>query len=508
MIYPGVLDTERHIAELRAELAAKDAQLAAKDAQLAAKDARIAELELLVAELTARVVALKKPVGELLEELRRTSSNSHLPPSSDSPGQKKKRRSKSKKTRKSKRSRGGQPGHRGSHRRLLPVDDSWNIVHVFPEECTNCWTKLPEIPDPAPRRHQFIEIPPFSPDGTEWRLHAVSCPNCDHKTRARFDPAVIPRSPFGPRLRSLVGLLTGVYHVSRRKTELLLSDLCGVRISLGTISDIERRVSDALEPAVAEVCAHVEQAEVKHTDGTSWLQAGMSLSLWTIATCAATLFKIVRDSSKATLSSLFGVFRGILVSDRAAALGFWSMKNRQICWAHLLRKFVAFSERDGPAGRYGREFLQYTGLLFEYWHDYKHGKLDRSRFRAWMVPVRLHLEALLEKAAAADIERLSGSCANILAHREALWTFVERDDVEPTNNHAERELRAFVLWRKRSFGTQSARGNQFAERIMTVAHTARKQRKDVLSFLTACCAAQQDGTEPPSIFGAEREQTR
>ena len=100
------------------------------------------------------------------------------------------------------------------------------------------------------------------------------------------------------------------------------------------------------------------------------------------------------------------------------------------------------------------------------------------------------------------IKGLSGSCANILEHCEALWTFVERDDVEPTSNHGERELRAFVLWRKRSFGTQSERGNRFAERVMTVAHTAREQRRNVLAFLTACCHARSTGAPAPSLFAA------
>ena len=59
--------------------------------------------------------------------------------------------------------------------------------------------------------------------------------------------------------------------------------------------------------------------------------------------------------------------------------------------------------------------------------------------------------------------------------------------VEPTNNHAERELRAFVLWRKRSFGTRSDRGNRFAERLMSIAHTARKQARNILDFLVAWC---------------------
>lgn len=75
-------------------------------------------------------------------------------------------------------------------------------------------------------------------------------------------------------------------------------------------------------------------------------------------------------------------------------------------------------------------------------------------------------------------------------------------DVEPTNNHAEREIRAFVLWRKRSYGTQSERGNLFAERIMTVVHTARKQKKNVFEFLTACCRAQTGGTRAPLLFRA------
>ncbi len=297
---------------------------------------------------------------------------------------------------------------------------------------------------------------------------------------------------------SLIALLTGFYHLSRRKAQSLLDDILGVSVSLGAISAVEERVSEAVKPAVDEVWDRVAVASVKHTDGTSWLQAGTAMCLWTIATKAATVFKILADGAKETLRPLFGELKGILVSDRAKALIFWAMAYRQICWAHLLRKFVSFSERDGPAGAIGRELLGYTGILFEYWHDYRQEKMSRERFAAWMTPVREQVEATLEKAVALDIKGLSGSCADVLAHRQALWTFVEREDVEPTNNHGERELRAFVLWRKRSFGTQSERGNQFAERLMTIAHTARKQRKNVHAFLTACCEAE----PPPSLFTA------
>ena len=73
--------------------------------------------------------------------------------------------------------------------------------------------------------------------------------------------------------------------------------------------------------------------------------------------------------SSATLKPMFGALKGILVSDRAGALNFWAMEQRQICLAHLLRKFVSFSERDGRAGAFGRDLLSYTGIVFEYWHD-------------------------------------------------------------------------------------------------------------------------------------------
>jgi len=476
------LDTQRLIAELDAERS------------------RSQRLELQIGELLGQIAALTQKVAELTERLGQNSRNSHRPPSSDPPGNA--GDSGSGQRPKSTRPRGGQRGHRGSRRELVAVDQVDDVVDLYPAECENCWAALPEQPDPHAKRSQWIEVPPLQPYIKETRRHQVACPCCGHRTRAAHDEQEIPASPFGPRLMSIVALLTGVYHVSRRSAAKLLSDLVGVPISLGAVSAVEARVSEAVEPPVAEAWQRVEGAPIKHTDGTTWLKAGAVLALWTIASTAATVFKIVADGSRATLAPLYGALRGILVSDRATALAFWAMERRQICWAHLLRRYVSFSERAGPAGELGRQLLDYTGLLFDYWHDYKAGRLDRATFLAWMAPVRAQVEAVLERAVASGINRLAGSCANILDHRAALWTFIDVEGVEPTNNHAERELRAFVLWRRRSFGTQSERGNLFAERLMTVAHTARKQRKDVLSFLTACCQAQLDGTRAPSLFAA------
>jgi transposase len=469
------------------EITELKAASAARDAQMAAKDARIAELERKVDELTQMVMALK-------EQLSRNSGNSNRPPSSDSPSQRGERRGKSK----SERKHGGQPGHSGSTRALLPPEEVDELVHLFPPKCESCWKALPRTLDPSAQRFQTTEVPPVKPHTTEYRRHGVVCPCCHYKTWAPVDQ--IPVSPFGPRLSSTVALVTGVYHLGRRAAVSLLADFFGVRVSLGAVSSMEARVSEAVKLPVGEVWKKVEAAAVKHTDGTSWFQAGAMRSLWTIATTVATVFKIVANGKADTLKPLFGERRGILVSDRATALGFWAMELRQVCWAHLLRKFISFSECAGRAAVLGRELLDYLVIMFAYWGDLKAGRLSRAQFREQMAPLRKQLEAALVRVVAAKLPQVSGSCADILAHRAALWTFVDRDDVEPTNNHAERELRAFVLWRKRSFGTQSERGNLFAERLMTVAHTARKQKKSVLAFLTACCTAARHGTAAPSLF--------
>lgn len=465
-------------------------------------DERIAALEAALEARDALIADLRKEIAELREKQDRNSTNSHLPPSSDGPGAGSRSGGPRRKKSKSKRKRGGQKGRRGSHRRLAAPELVDEFIDLFPTSCSGCASHLPSTVDRDAQRYQQVDLREYGPHLTEWRRHEVECPRCGTTTRARYDASQIPNSPFGPGLTAVVALLTGVYHLSRRQAQRLLHELFDVSISLGALSALERRASDALEPAYDEVVREVEEAGVKHTDATSWLRAGILTSLWTLATASATVFAIFANGARKTVRPFFGRCRGILVSDRATVFGFWLMSARQICWAHLLRKFISFSERDGPEGRFGRELLDYTALVFEYWQGFRDKMLTRDEFEAWLRPVRNALERVLEAAAKSGIARLSGSCIDILAHREALWTFVTEEGVEPTNNHAERELRAFVLWRKRSFGSQSDRGERFAERVMTVAHTARKQGQAVLAFLVRSIEASLAGATAPRLLGA------
>src|SRR5207247_10267506 len=120
--------------------------------------------------------------------------------------------------------------------------------------------------------------------------------------------------------------------------------------------------------------------------------------------------------------------------------------------------------------------------LMHCWHQARDGTMPRPTFQRVVESLGTIIERHLEAGVRLGIRGVSGSCADILEHREALWTFARVPGVEPTNNHAERELRAFVLWRKKSFGSQSDRGSRFAARIMTATHTLRKQKRHVLSY--------------------------
>lgn len=472
-------------------------------ARVASLEAALAERDAKLAGLTALVSKQSTQIEQLTELLGRNSKNSHLPPSSDGPGSGAGGGAASTRRPTSGRKRGGQKGHRGSHRALLPAERVDTFVELFPEVCLGCACQLSRVVDVAACRYQQLELRDHRPHVTEWRRHEVNCKRCGTWTRADYDSAQIPSSVFGPCLTAVVAMLTGAYHLSRRKTRQLLLELFGISISLGAISAMEQRASEALKSAHQEALREVQYAGIKHTDATSWTRSGKLMSLWTLASAAATVYQIFVDGCRDTIRPLFGPKIGILISDRATVFSFWSMAQRQICHAHLLRKFVSFSERNGKAGAIGRELLECTALMFEYWHGFKDGLLTRQELQFWLRPVQRNIERLLERGEKANIERLSGSCADILAHRDALWTFVTHEGVEPTNNHGELELRDFVLWRKRSFGSQSERGERFAERMMTAVRTARKQGKDVLDFMVHSITAHLDGTTPPRLIGSD-----
>lgn len=472
--------------------------------QVDARDVQIAHLEKRLEAALERIAQLEEENERLREENRRleeqlglNSSNSSKPPSADAPGTPRQRK------RPTGRRPGGQPGHKKHERALLPPEEVQHVVELVPQECRGCKRRL-RGQDSAPRRHQVVEVPPLSAIVTEYRCHALQCPDCGVVTRGEV-PAHA-RSVFGDRLAALASLLVGKYRLSKRLVKDALSDMLGVEVSVGSVSNLEGEMSDALAPATAEALASVRASEAANADETGFAQGrkgGRSARawLWVVATALVVVFHIARNRNGKVARYLLGEdFAGFLTTDRWSAYEWVDAGLRQLCWAHLTRDFQRFIDRGGRGGRIGRELMRERNRFFKWYHRVRDGTLAREQFEKRMRGVERRVGQLLRKAARRAEKKTAGMAREILQWEKCLWTFVDVPGLEPTNNFGERCIRHAVMYRKTSFGTQSEDGSRFVERIFTATATLKLQGRDVLAFLTDALAAHRRGLRGPSLL--------
>ncbi len=370
-----------------------------------------------------------------------------------------------------------------------------------PEQCQGCHAPL-SGDDAAPFRHQVIARPPIKPVIPAYPWHQLVCTAWGATPRAPW-PAGVPRGPYGPRVPATVALCTGSYRLSKRTTAQGMDELFGVPMRVGTISQSEQATTEVVTAPVEEARAYVHEQRVAHLDETSWRQGDKRAWLWGAVTGFVTVF-LVRMSrgGQVARERLGETFSGILVTDRYSAYNWYPVRWRQLCWSHVLRAFEAIRGRGGVSEELGDALLGQAPQMFVWWHRVREGTLQRSTFRSSMSPLRREVQRLLEVGSQGGGPTTAGTCREILKRREALWTFVQVEGVEPTNNTAERSIRPGVQWRKGSFGTQSEDGSRFVERMMTVVATLKQQQRNVLDYLTAAHEAALRGEAAPSLIPA------
>jgi transposase len=448
------------------------------------------------ASVRALLLALLARVRELELRLGLHSQNSSKPPSADPPDAP----ARPARTPRG-RPRGAQADHPGHHRPLLPPDQVDEIVAHHPSACPQCQQDLPAtLPDAAPlRRQQVWEIPPIQPFVTEHQYHTVCCPACQAHLRASRPPDV-PPGAFGPRVAAFASLLHARYRLSDRETGDLLGDGFGLPISLGSVVALQQDMCAALEPVATAVQRVVQQQAVANVDETGWKEAGARRWLWVAVTRVATLFLVAVSRSAASLQTLLGSeFAGVVGSDRAKAYNSLALDQRQLCWAHIQRNILALHDHGGPDRPWAEAMLDQIDLLFDAWYAWRDGTVDRAGLQQTLAPVQTELRRLLEEGEQIRWYRIQGISSELLAKWAALWTFARVPGVEPTNNGAERALRPAVLWRKGCFGAQSAAGNQFVARMLTVIATCRQQDRHLLTFLTDAISAHWAGQSAPVL---------
>jgi transposase len=463
-----------------------------------------------VLELASRVEQHEDRLRRLEEQARRDSRTSSAPPSQDPPKTRAQRRAEARAKAKelmrregAQRKAGGQPGHRGAGRELRPEDQVDEIVDHYPQACGGCGRRF----DVGRRRasgrfgrHQVCELPPIGVTWSEHRTHQVRCRHCLARTSARL-PREIGGSAFGPRLQAAVVTLTARHRISRTGISELARDLFGARLSTGAVDGICQRASDALAGPHLHLHDWVLDQGAVHVDETGWRTSGAGRALWTATTPDAVFLQIAEHCNREQFDALVGPYGGIVVSDRWNGFSHLDPHRRQVCWSHLKRDFRRHADGLAEQKTFGEHGLTLTGRVFAAWRAYQHEHHDRDGLKREIAPIQTELRALLE-AASPKSKRTRWHrrfANNLLKVWPALWTFTTTDGVQPTNNPAERALRAPVIHRKLSLGTQSKTGERFAERALSAAATCRLQHRSLFTYLSDLITAHNRGDPFPAL---------
>jgi transposase len=469
--------------------------------QLAERDKQVADAEKQIADLERQLAGRKK-----------NSTNSSKPPSSDGlAGEQRPRGRKHK----SKRKAGAQPGHPGHHRRLVPTTEVSATEVLLPKQCRHCGESLPQKPAKAitegePRRHQVTEVPPVKAHITEYQFPNVVCGQCGKTTHAPLPEEIAGQ--FGPQLTALVAYWTVVCRLPRRLVEAMLADVLGIEISLGSTQKAWEEVSQAVEQPVGQLQEQLPCEAVLNVDETGWRTNGDKRWIWALVAHQFVFYVVASTRGSEVLVSLLGsVFRGILCNDRWVVYLKYHSGRMQLCWAHLKRNLLGIADyaRSPSSQQFCRDALAIVARLFRLWYrfrgDLRDGRgnpqpLDRQQLYIKSIPLQKKLLAL----AVAHLEDADREVRNmataLLLHFERLFTFLEEEGVEPTNNAAEQALRTAVQWRKISFGNRSRNGEIATARLLTVVQTCKRQQRHVLGYLTEAVRCHRHQTAAPSLL--------
>lgn len=471
-------------ASLQHQLYILNARLTVYQKQNIDLQAKVESGEKIKHEQADEITRLKSKVFELKERLRQNSANSSLPPSSDSPFQPPHRRRSP-----SERKRGAQAGHKGVGRQLLPIAEVDKVIDLRPDCCSACGSLLLGE-DCRPARRQIIELVGGQAFVTEFRNHSLRCLACRKLTRGKWSEDGAAET-FGASVSAMIAYLTGRLNLSQRDAVEAMRELFNLKIGLGSISALQRRVSKRLAEPVAQALEFVQQQTSQCVDETGWQEINQLNWLWVSCTERVTVFQIQTGRGQTNAQTIIDEEEtGVVTTDRYPGYNFLQGWRRQICWAHLKRDFTAMTEReDAESKNIGEKLLAETKKVFELFAKVRDGTLQHYHLRRRIEPVKAQVKALLEAGGATANAKTAGVCRRILKLNRSLWTFVRVAAVEPTNNRAERALRRAVLWRRKSFGTQSETGSRFVERILTVVTTLGQQRRSVLAYLKTACAA-------------------
>jgi transposase len=446
----------------------------------------------LVEGLVARINALEDRVEALENQLSKTSRNSSKPPSGD--GFKKKTKSL---RAKSNRPSGGQPGHPGHTLEWSAEVDEIEVHSVT--TCAGCGASLSETPIADWEVRQVHDLPPMSLEVREHRCEIKNCPDCGILNRGEFPKEVTQSVQYGVHLQSLIVYLMEMQLLPSQRVCELLSEVCEIEISEGTLYNVRSRCFEALGPAEQEIRQALLEADVVHFDETGFR---VKNQLWWLhVACTESLtFYFVHEKRGQLAMDEMGVlpkFQGKGVHDGLKSYFGYVLLLHCLCNAHHLRELIFIAER------YEQEWAQeMITLLIEMKRQVDEAKEEGQEALALSQIVSLEQQyfEILKRGVEANPpevvsedepkrrgRRKQSAAKNLLdrltAHSEAVLRFIHDFAVPFDNNQAERDIRMMKLKLKISGGFRAQSGARMFCRIRGYLSSLRKQGVNIWNAL-------------------------
>ena len=421
----------------------------------------------LIPRLQARVAEQESRLATLEQELARlggppkTPGNSSVPPSAAIKPNRTERRG---------RKRGPKRGHPGTSRLRQRPD---LVVRCRPTACRGCGEPLGPKDQRRGRRSQVVELPEVKPVVLEVWAYAARCAACGQRTVAAVPPGFEPGRTFGPRIEALLAYLHHGHHLSHERLATVAESVFGLTISEGAIAAVLARLAGQARPEAEAIGQRVRASPVINSDETSVRVDGKNRWHWVFQTPTAS-YHTIRPSRGA---DVVAAFLGQARPDAWGSDAFGSQLTapagqHQLCLSHQIRDLTYAEEADDRAGqRWARDLRHVLGRAIRLHHERAGVSAEQfvqRRTRIERAAERLIGGPPLGQGEAWRLQR------RYRKHRDKLFVFLQRDDVEPTNNSSERDLRNSVIHDKVTGGYRSAQGAEQGAIFATVLTTARK----------------------------------
>ena len=370
------------------------------------------------------------------------------------------------------------------------------VVPVTEPCCPDCGGKLGKV---CREMVSITDIPVQpQPEIEHYAVEVRQCRRCGGKVRGRHPGITVGQHGatahrLGPRVKALAHILHYVHGVPVRRTPAILAELTGVRLTQSAITqDARKQTGGAVGARYDALRASVREQSVVHTDDTGWRVGGETAFLMAFVNPTLSVYQVrSRHRNEEVRELIPASFGGVLVCDRGRSYDAVELEGvaQQKCVAHLIRNAAKIvEEKTGRACHFGRQLI-----------DMLRQSLSLSARRTAMKPKDYCRQALALDDDLARLLRdrilrdpdnqrlLNGVGAQ--HDRGRLLRFLAEDNVEPTNNRAERDLRPAVIARKLSHCSKNDRGARAFEAFTSVLHTIRKMNpsdKCLLAGLLHC----------------------